>query len=130
MDDYEIFNFPTHRFRYEYQINSGIVKFGNAYESATKPNAPPQRIFTLSMIGFRWVTNASGKAVNRTRMPTVNIAYLEDFYRRQQLFGKFYYPLPTEGNILVRFKDALKLPYVEGNTGVLPEFELSLLEQF
>ncbi len=126
---YETFNFPYHRFRIDYLVNSSSVKFGNAYESTSKPNAPAQRQFTLNMIGMRWVSS-NGKTISRTRTPLINAAALEDFYRSHQLYGKFYYNLPTETAILVRFKDVLKLPYVEGNTGVLPEFEVSLLEQF
>lgn len=51
----ETFNFPYHTVGTDYSDNSTRVQFGRGYVFASRPEAPPQRLFTLTLKGMKWV---------------------------------------------------------------------------
>jgi hypothetical protein len=122
----DVFNFPYHKVEKAYPETGGSLKFGESYEFRSAPTAPDQVVYTLSMMGMRYYRNSNG-TFNRTINPTTNILFLEDFYNTQKRYKKFQYVHDTDGTVVVRFKDPLKIPTaIEGGTGLLPEFTLTL----
>ena len=59
--------------------------------------------------------------------PSQNMLLLELFYMKYRLRERFIFSYLGE-DIQVRFAEPIKIPKVEGNTGVLGTIELSLIE--
>lgn len=108
---------------------SGIrINLGRSYQFDVPPEAPDQRIFTVTVQGLTWFTNADG-TVNRTTNPGRNIAVLEDFYRDRRRALAFTFNHPAEGAIQVKFNRPLEIPSpISGGSGVLPDVEVELIE--
>lgn len=124
----ETFNFPYHKTRTEYPVNSTPIQFGQSYSFASKPAGPPQRTFILNFKAMKWYINSNG-TIDVTTNPTFNMGALDAFYAAHQLWDTFVYPHPIYGNLNVRFADPLKHPEVEeGGTGVTQSFEIKLIE--
>lgn len=125
----ETFDFPYHRQRTKYPENGVRAQFGGGYNFSAAPDAPDQRIFALEMSGMKFYADNAG-VIDRSIYPDRNAAVLEDFYKAHGLWKSFLYPHPVHGDLVVKFKNPLDLPYGEkGGDGLLPTFEIELLEQ-
>lgn len=104
------------------------VKFGRNFTFTTDPLNPPERVFVLMMTGLRWSTNASGIAVNGPEAKICAKRFY-DFYLSKRMHLSFDYDLPGFGVLKVRFNKPVELPSaIPGGTGVLPDFEVELIE--
>lgn len=129
----ETFNFPVHTVQAKYPADAA-VQMGNGYQFASRTPHPYQREFTLSFDAMVFYMSGGSKNVSDTPTanydPTINWWRLEEFYLEHGTWKKFIYPHPAEGNITVRFKNALEQPkVVRGGYGVSESFEITLIEQ-
>jgi hypothetical protein len=126
----EIFDFPYHRVSTKYPANSTQVGFGGSYIWSAEPDAPPQRSFTLKIGGFKYYTAGDGSLDVTTNAAINNLGTLEAFYQEHQLWKTFIYPHPTYGNLNCKFNQPLEIPDgTPGGDGVVPEFDLTMIEQ-
>lgn len=127
----ETFNFPYHRVSTDYPESSTRIQFGKGWEFASAPDAPDQRIFKLSFRGFKYYVNPSTGEIDTTTNANVNnLAALEAFYQAHRQHGKFIYPHPVYGNVVVRFRTPLRIPEGRpGGNGVVEDFTIELIEQ-
>jgi hypothetical protein len=121
--DFPFFGSPT----VEYPDDQKRLKLGRGYTFVTKPLDPIERIFKLNMTGMQWHVDQSGN-VDATVDPQTNARALEIFYETHRLHGEFWFPRPGYGNVRVRFSKPLQMPQPEGNKGVIPAFEIELME--
>ena len=126
---YSTFLFPKHRVTTRYQLNSDQVQFGNGWVFTSKPISPPQRQFTLTFEGLRWVYTDAGQLDVYTNAD-VNAGALDTFYRQVQLGSRFYYPHDIYGKLVCRFFKPLELPEtIKGSRfNVLAPTTVELLE--
>lgn len=104
------------------------VKFGRRFTFVTDPIDAPERTFTLMMTGITWTTDALGQAVVG---PDLKLCAktLYDFYVTHRMHRSFDYDLPGFGVIKARFNRPVEFPSaIPGGFGVLPEFEIELIE--
>lgn len=111
----------------DYPDDTKRISIGSGYTFAADPVIPVYRTIRLMMYGLEWFLDASGAIDNATEAHR-NAQALAEFYEEHRLNRTFKYDLDGEGLINVRFNDPLKLPRVEGNRGVLPPFEITLVE--
>ena len=124
----EIFDFPLFTWSVKYPESSTKVKFGRAYEFATKPKGPDQVIYTLHFKTMKFFLDGSGD-VSTTIQPKINIARLEAFYNTHRLYEKFTLPIPGKGNLTVRFGKPLDYKVTEGGQGTVDPFTLECVLQ-
>lgn len=124
----ETFDFPFHLHKVRYPESGYRMQFGGGYQFSAAPDAPDQRIFTLTFLTLFYFTNEAGE-VDCERNPQLNAGALEKFYQRHQLHKKFIYPHPVHGNIVVTFNKPLDLPDgVKGGNGALQQFTVEFIE--
>lgn len=120
--------FPYFELEFEYPDDQKRIKLGQGYTLATKAYGPLERVYTLKMTGLQWFLDAAGD-VDRTQATDRNIALVMDFYEAQRMDGEWTIDLPGHGTKTVRFNKPLKIPAsMKGGAGVLPEFEIELIE--
>jgi len=124
----ETFDFPLFTWTTRYPESSTKVKFGRGYEFASKPKGPDQVTYILHFKTMKFFTNAAGAVVTTTH-PKINIARLEAFYNRVQMWEKFLLPIPGKGNITVRFAKPLEYKVAEDGQGTVDSFQLECLSQ-
>lgn len=128
LPSYEFFDFPFHTFETEYMDSGDQVQLGKGWSFATKPNAPPQRVFTLNFSGMRYIMSPNG-ARDLITDPQLNMGLLEDFFQRHRLSQPFFYNHPFWGRLRCRFQKPVKVPRgVVGGSGVLQAFDVYLIE--
>ena len=76
--------------------------------------------------GLKYFINHDGY-LDTSINPAQNMMLLELFYLKYRLRDRFIFSYMGE-DIPVRFKEPLKIPKVEGNTGVLGSIDLMLIE--
>ncbi|KQS84247.1 hypothetical protein ASG58_20985 [Rhizobium sp. Leaf383] len=104
------------------------MKFGRGYEFASKPNSPDQVTYLLHFKTMKFYESSPG-VVSLTKNPAINIARLEAFYNRVQLWTKFLLPIPGKGNLTVRFSKPLEYKVAENGQGTVEAFQLEFLTQ-
>ena len=125
----ERFDFPYHTFRTIYPESGTRVQFGKGYVFAARPDSPVQRRFVLKMTGMQYFVGENDEIDTET-MPQRNMGRLQAFYEEHELWKSFVYPHPVLGDVLVKFNKPLDIPEgIIGGNGVLPEFEIELIEQ-
>lgn len=125
----ETFEFPYHLMEVKYPDSSVTVSFGGGYDFTSKPKAPDQVEYTLNFKGMWFFTDITGRALDLTREPELNMGLLEAFYQRHRLYGKFWYPHQTQGLIRVRFAEPLGYKIVENGKGQVEPFSVRLILQ-
>ena len=115
------FNFTT-----RYPESGNRVVFENSYTFSAAPDAPDQRIFTLTMKGMQYFVVAG--VISSIPEPERNMAVLEQFYLDHKMWKTFGLPHPIYGTIACKFNTPLEIPTIEG-LGVLEDFDIELLEQ-
>jgi hypothetical protein len=126
-----VFDFPYHRVSTTYPESSIRVRFGRSYQFASKPNAPPERLFKLRFPTMKYYTKweEGEEVLDTTINPKLNLYVLEQFYQAVELYGTFTYPHPVHGNLTVRFSKPLVLPEGrENGNGASEEFDIELIE--
>lgn len=126
-----VFDFPYHRVSTEYPESSIRVRFGRSYQFASKPNAPPERIFKLRFPTMKYYTTIVDdvEVLDTVTNPQINLRVLEQFYQDVELYGTFTYPHPVHGNLTVRFSKPLIIPEGQpGGNGASQEFDVELIE--
>lgn len=121
---------PFHASFFDVEIDTEedtlVAPLGNNYEMVFKRAKKPLRTFKLSVQGLKYLINSDGYLDISTN-PAQNMMLLELFYLKHRLRDRFIFSYMGE-DIPVRFKEPLKIPKVEGNTGVLGSIELMLIE--
>ena len=123
--------FPVTHFSYSttYPESGTRVQLGQSYQFDTPPEAPDQRIFTLSLAGMAYFVDASDR-IDRAYAPWRNLAVLEDFYNVHKRAIEFTLQHPVYGSVQVKFNRPLQIPTgIKDGNGVVPEFEVELIEQ-
>lgn len=103
-----------------------VAPLGNNYEMVFKRAKKPLRTFKLTVQGLKYFINHAGY-LDTSINPAQNMMLLELFYLKYRLRDRFIFSYMGE-DIPVRFKEPLKIPKVEGNTGVLGSIDLMLIE--
>ena len=124
----ETFNFPFHSVgAIEYPTNTTIYELGGGYQYGQIPVDPTARTFKITMTGMKYYLQSNG-AIDTTSEPTTNIYTLDQFYQTHGIHTAFNYPHWFYGTLKVKFARPLKIPQPEGNQGVLPPFDIELIE--
>lgn len=121
----DIFDFPNHTLEVKYPESSIAVAFGGGYEFTSKPKAPDQIEYTLNYEAMFFFETVKGYA-DEVKMPQINIRALELFYQKHRLYGKFIYPHPTEGDLVVRFAKPLEYKIAKDGKGRVEPFSIVL----
>lgn len=122
------FNFPYHTVSTEYPDSTFRAKLGNSYQYSAQPVAPDQRIFVLKFALMKYFQAKSG-AIDRTTLPEINMALLDDFYQAHKLHSTFTYKHPVYGDLACRFNKPLKIPEgVAGGDGAIQNIEVEFIE--
>jgi hypothetical protein len=122
------FNFPFHKCRIKFPDDQARMRFGRNFVYASDPVIPLQRTFYLKLSGIQWTTDGTGAAIVGP-VVTRDALTLYNFYLTHRLGVTFDYPVPGFTTVKARFSTPLELPEAEvGGTGVLPEFEIELIE--
>lgn len=112
----------------KYPQSGSRVQLGNSYLYTAPPLAPDQRIFNVKLQGMTYFVNANG-TINTTLQIGRNMAVLEQFYLDHKLYLTFQFPHPVYGTVNCKFNQPLQIPEgVEGGSGMLPAFEVELVE--
>ena len=121
---------PFHASFFDVEIDTEedtlVAPLGNNYEMVFKRAKKPLRTLKLTVQGLKYLINSDGYLDISTN-PAQNMMLLELFYLKHRLRDRFIFSYMGE-DIPVRFKEPLKIPKVEGNTGVLGSIELMLIE--
>ena len=121
---------PFHASFYDVEVDTAedtlIAPLGNNYEMVFKYARKPLRTFKLSIQGMKYFEMSDG-SLSPFMSPSQNMLLLELFYMKYRLRERFIFSYLGE-DIQVRFAEPIKIPKVEGNTGVLGTIELSLIE--
>jgi hypothetical protein len=124
-----VFDWPYYSVSVIYQDNSPRVRLGRGYTFSAEPDGPPQRVFKLRFEALKWETSSNGRA-DPFIEPKTNLFRLEKFYRTVEMWKTFWFDLPAEGFVLVRFNKPLEIPYgVKGGSGAVTPVEIELIEQ-
>ena len=117
------------QFDTEYPDSGVRIQFGNSYTFAAPPDAPDQRIFKIMLQGMQYFLDVDGE-IDRTVKPERNMAKFEDFYLLNKLWDSWTFPHPVYGDVQVKFHKPLMIPKgIKKGGGVLPDFEIQLVEQ-
>lgn len=122
--------FPATFFRFstKYPDSGSRIQFGRSYQFDTPPESPDQRIFLIKLMGMQYFLTA-GQALDRTIKPERNLALLEDFYNAHKRATEFTLNHPVYGAVVCKFNRPLEIPEgIPGGNGLVPEFEVELIE--
>ena len=122
--------FPATYFTFStrYPESGSRMSLGRSYVYTQAPEAPDQRIFQLELQGMKYFVDING-TIDNVSTPERNMAVLEDFYVLHRLHETFDFPHPVYGTIKCKFNRPLEIPAgVRGGNGLLPEFQVELLE--
>lgn len=110
----------------EYPDNSSLIPLGNNYTTTFYSVAKDLRTFKLTCSGLRYFVDRNDN-LEISSCPDQNMALLEMFYLKYRLSKHFN--LEFMGEIIsVRFKEPISIPKVNGNTGLISDIELTLIE--
>ena len=122
--------FPCTYFTYQTRYpESGIrVQLGNSYQYDVAPEAPDQRIFTLTLPGMQYFLTAGG-AIDTVTSPERNMAVLENFYNQHKRAVEFTFNHPVYGALQCKFNRPLEVPDgIPDGGGVLNDVTVELIE--
>lgn len=110
----------------EYPDNSNLIPLGNNYTMTMYSVAKDLRTLKLTCTGLRYFIDYNDK-IEINSYPDQNMALLEIFYLKHRL-GK-HFKFEYMGEIIeVRFKEPISIPKVNGNTGMISDLEITLIE--
>lgn len=121
----DIFDFPYHTLEVKYPESSATVSFGGGYDFTSMPKAPDQVEYTLNYEAMFFFETVTGYA-DEVSMPKLNMKTLELFYQKHRLHGKFIYPHPTEGDLVVKFVRPLEYKIAKNGKGRVDPFSIVL----
>lgn len=122
--------FPATHFKFatEYPESGQRMQLGNSYQFDVLPEAPDQRIFTLTLRGMAYFTDAND-VISTLLSPWRNMKVLEDFYNTHKRAKVFDLAHPVYGTVKCKFAEPLTIPSgIDGGSGVLEDFEVKLIE--
>ncbi len=119
----EIFDFPYHTLDVKYPESSISVAYGQGYEFTSAPKAPDQVEYTLNFAAMFFFETVPGYE-DPTKNNRVNMSALEAFYNKYKMYGKFIYPHPTRGNLVVRFSEPLSYKVTPNGRGRVEPFAI------
>lgn len=123
-----VFDFPYHRVGTKYPTQGNNLKLGGSWDYSSKPNCPPQRVFTLDFKVLKYYGEAG--SLDLISDKEINLGVLEAFYNEHQLYKKFIYPHPVYGELLVKFQRPLEVPMgIAGGGGAIGGVVVVLVEQ-
>ena len=123
-----VFNFPYHKVGTKYPNSGTRIQMGNSYQFSAPSPAPDQRIFRLKFALLQYFTTPAGQ-MDRTTMPEINLALLDDFYQAHKLHASFTYNHSVYGPLTCKFNQPLEIPHgLEGGNGVVRDIEVELIE--
>lgn len=123
------FDFPYHLTpKTVYPETNSQIEMGNGYVFASRPSAPPKRMFTLTFPLMKYYVDGAGN-IDKTQNPQLNMAVLDDFYKTHETWKSFTYDHPVYGVLQVRFKKPLEIPEgVKGGSGAVNQLQIELVE--
>lgn len=126
----DTFDFPYHTYEAQYQENQFRAKLGGNWLWTAAPDSPEQRVFKLSFEAMRWFfTNNELDIIDRTSNPQLNIARLEDFYKKHLMNTSFRWVSAYHGTLECKFNRPFILPKgLKGGNGTTQGFELEFIE--
>lgn len=117
-------------FETQYPESGTRLQLGNSWTFTAPPDAPDQRIFKLTLQGLRFYVEEDGTTIDTDTEPTRNAGRFDAFYQRHRLWKSFTFNHPQFGPLEVKFHKPLNLPKgIKGGNGLLPEFDIELVEQ-
>lgn len=127
MDSFD--NFMKHKVSTKYYTTGFSVDLGGGYSFATDGKAPPIRELTLDFTGYKWYVDNERNIDTETNKDINNMGALRDFYLSHLTHKTFYYKHPSDGEIVVRFKEPLSIPKAKPDSGgVVEDFQITLIE--
>lgn len=124
-----VYGWPNHKVSTQYPDNSYRLQLGGAYTFATKPNAPPQRTFTLTYAAMVYYIGENGFPDPAPDLDN-NLWALELFYQSVETFGNFTYNHPVYGPLICKFANPLAIPAGETDGGgSVTNLTITLVEQ-
>ena len=88
----------------------------NSWQFSSRPTAPYQRKFKVSLYGMRWYLN-DDNSFDFTTNAQFNARALERFYERNETWNPFIFNHQHFGQLTCRFAGALTVPAGEVNSG-------------
>jgi hypothetical protein len=123
------FDFPYHTQRTAYPDSTIHVQMGKGWVYPIKPNAPDQRIITLTFPGMQYFVNPTTGLVDHSVNSQRNLAALEDFYQQVLGWDTFTYSHPVYGAMTVRFNKPLQPGQgIPNGNGLVQAFDVELIE--
>lgn len=122
--------FPCEFFTYSTRYpDSGIrIQLGRSYQFDVMPEAPDQRIFTLSLKGMFYFVDGEG-AIDITSHPERNLGLLDKFYNDHKRAKSFTFNHPVFGALECKFNTPLEIPMgKEGGNGYVENIQVELIE--
>lgn len=122
--------FPATFFAFStrYPESGTRLELGRSYLYTQAPDAPDQRLFTLSLQGMCYFLDQEGAPDLLTQLGR-NMFVFEDFYLAHRLHKSFLFQHPLYGETTCKFNQPLQTPEgVTGGGGVLPTFNVELIE--
>lgn len=123
--------FPMTYFKFEtkYPESSTKVQLGKNWTFTAPPNAPDQKIFTLTFTGLKYYVDDAGELDDTTDANTKNMLTLQLFYESVRTYAKFNFYHPVYGLLVCQFNKPLLIPKgISGGFGALEDFTVELLE--
>ena len=121
---------PFHPAYYDVEVDitedTIAAPLGGNYEMIFKRAKKPLRTYKITLWGLRYFFD-EGETLSAQMFSGENMLLLELFYLKYRLNKRFVFNYLGE-EIPVRFQEPIKIPKVEGNTGVLGTVELLLIE--
>ena len=110
----------------DYPDNSNLIPLGNNYTMAFYSVAKNLRVFKLTCSGLKYCIDFNNQ-IRLDYCPDQNMALLEMFYLKYRLNSRFNFEYMGEV-IPVRFQQPISIPKINGNTGIISDLELTLIE--
>lgn len=122
--------FPAKYFTFgtRYPETGSRMTLGRSYMYTAADPAPHQRTFQLTLQGMQYFLDAGG-ALDATVHLDRNMLVLENFFLTHRLNKSFDFEHPVYGTLVCKFGAPLEVPEgIQGGNGLLPEFQVDLLE--
>lgn len=122
--------FPCAYFTFstQYPESGTRIQLGRSYQYDAMPEAPDQRIFTLTLQGMYYFVNINDE-IDHTILPERNIAVLEDFYNEHKRAKSFLFNHPVYGEVECKFNTPLEIPEGKaGANGLVENIQVELIE--
>lgn len=92
------------------------------------PVAADQRTFIVKVQGMQYFLTDLN-AIDLSESPGRNMAVLEAFYNEHKMYLNFDFTHPVYGLVVCKFSTPLEIPDgISGGNGILPTFDLELIE--